>query len=118
MITPGDKLRFDLRFKTAVHLRCGDVLRKLAQRDATAVALASTAAPTTDMVLDGELPHGLKPGTFATYFAEWSRYVDFANRLGFTSVPGRGVRWQPADNEGASGEVDDHDAADDVDGAS
>ena len=55
------------------------------------VVLATTA----DTILDGELPHGLKPGTVASYFAEWSRYLDFAVRMGFNQVPGRDIMWHP-----------------------
>ena len=42
------------------------------------------------------LPHGLRADTLATYRAEWSRYVRFANRLGYDpDVPGRDTPWVP-----------------------
>ena len=43
---------------------------------------------------DGELPHGLRPGTMSTYTAEWRRYLSFAEGFGFgADVPGRDVPW-------------------------
>jgi len=42
------------------------------------------------------MPHGLRPDTVATYRAEWSRYVRFAQRLGYEpDVPGRDTPWVP-----------------------
>ena len=46
--------------------------------------------------VDKGLPHGLRPDTLASYAAEWSRYISFAQRLGFSSaVPGRDCPWVP-----------------------
>ena len=56
--------------------------------------LAIRAAAAVNNTATG-LPHGLRPDTLGTYAAEWSRYVNFAQRLGFTKVPGRDVPWVP-----------------------
>ena len=43
-----------------------------------------------------ELPSGLKPGTQASYAAEWGHYVRFAERMWSpTVVPGRDEEWNP-----------------------
>ena len=45
---------------------------------------------------NNDLPHGLRPDTLATYAAEWSRYLQFAQRVGFTDgVPGKDGPWVP-----------------------
>ena len=92
MIRPGDCIRFEVAFKTAVHHDCERAVTALADRATAAEALEVELGPATG----GELPHGLKPGTLSTYVAEWSRYVDFAVRLGFVPlVPGKDVDWVP-----------------------
>ena len=91
-ILPGQQLRFDVGFSTAVHADC--------ERSQLSLVAAAEACETTQQrVIDrngGELPHGLRPGTLSTYSAEWQRYVALAQRLGFDpDVPGRDVPWNP-----------------------
>ena len=85
MIRPGDLVRFVAEFPHAVHVDCVRAVCQLARHFDRIEAVAT----------GGELPHGLKPGTLATYSSEWSRYMVFAGRLGYASVPGRDVDWVP-----------------------
>lgn len=84
LIWPGQRLCFVAEFKRAVHASC----RRLQD-------LAIVTAGTLQSI-NGKLPHGLRPDTLATYAAEWSRYLQFAQRVGFTNgVPGRDGPWVP-----------------------
>ena len=92
MIRPVDDARFDIGFKTAIHRDCERQVELLAARGRP----SATSDARVALATGGELPHGLKPKTLATYRAEWERYTAFAMRLGFKpQVPGRDVDWVP-----------------------
>ena len=89
LIRPGQRARFDPAYATAVHDACEDIVRLVTQNQRYYPERQRNALSPW---VNGELPHGLRPGTLDTYTAEWRRYLSFAEGFGFgVSIPGRDV---------------------------
>ena len=85
MIARGARICYDAGVGKFVHARCVRV-ESIRLRMAEAQARYVRRGPDS-------IPLGLKRRTRATYVTEWDRYVGFAQRQGFLSVPGRDCPW-------------------------
>ena len=84
MISRGNSIAFDLHLNKFVHLSCSAIKTLVARRTATVESHSGTVEA---------LPSGLKPGSIVSYAKEWSRYLAYAVRNGFLTVPGLDESW-------------------------
>ena len=86
MIQKGAMMQKDQELKKWVHADCVRVQAAVINtyKDTTGSARATTAPA---------LLHDLSNVSLRDYQAEWTRYVQFAERSGITLVPGRDIAW-------------------------